>query len=221
MVKRRSLIVTGVAALALAGLVSTPAMAMPAVESSRPELPAKSTMPATYKGTFTSTPDAGSSWRGTVKWRYANMEGSNAVFLPVSGTVAWTYSGPPECTAAPNAGTVALTSSNGVLRLHPVKGGTRRYEVLVDLTSAQQPKVTLTCPDPDSETGGTYDRQVTVPVGGEGYILLSNSVNEEKTSSFFTDAKGKKLVGDLDHPPAAAFQHWVWKFTGSGSKKGR
>jgi len=75
-----------------------------------------------------------------------------------------------------------------------------------------------TCPDPSSEDGGTIVGRVTVPVGGESYILLSNSVSPKKTSSFFTDAKATKLVGNLDHEPAAAYQHWIWKFTGSGSK---
>ena len=222
MTQRRFVPATAVAAVALVSLMASPSMAVPSSVAARPQLPAKvNLVPAKYTGTFTSTPDVGSTWRGTMTWRYSGMEGGNAVFLPASGTVAWTYTARQGCTAQPTAGTVALNSDDGVMRLHPVKGGKREYEVLVMLTPAQQPRVTQSCPDPESETGGMIDSQVTVSVGGEGYVLLSNSVEQQKNSSFYTVAKAKKLVGNLDHPPAAAYQHWIWNFTGAGSKNAK
>lgn len=209
---RRSLSAIAVAAIALVPLVATSAPGMPLPIAAKP-------VPATFSGTFTSTPDGGSTWRGSVTWRYSRLEGGNAVYLPASGSVAWTYTPRPNCTAQTTSGTVTLTSDDGLIRLYPAKGSKREYDVLVMLTPDQEPKVTETCPDPS--TGGTRDVVVTVPVGGESYILLSNSVERDTSPAFFTSAKAKKLVGDLNHPPAAAFQHWTWNFTGKGSKNAR
>lgn len=217
--KLSSIAVIGAAGVALASLLAGPAAAVHLALPGAPLLTAAAkTVPATFSGTFTSTPDGGSTWRGSVTWRYAKMEGANALFFPASGSVDWTYRPRPNCTAATTSGTVALNADDGLIRLYPAKGAKREYDVLVMLTPDQEPKVTETCPDPNSDTGGTREVVVTVPVGGESYILLSNSVERDKSADFFTTAKAKKLVGDLDHPPAAAFQHWTWNFTGKGSK---
>ena len=210
---------TGVAAVVLVSLMASASMAAPSSVAARPQVPAATNLvPAKFSGTFSSAPDAGSTWKGKMTWRYSNMEGPNAVFLPVSGTVAWTYTPRPGCTAEPNAGTVALNSNNGVLRLYPVEGGKRHYDVVVNLRPEQEPRVTQSCPDPSSEDGEMIVGPVTVPVGGESYILLSNAGAPTKSSAFRTDAKAKKLVGDLDHVPAAAYQHWIWNFKGTGSR---